>query len=106
MKGNYVKNYDKRKWSVLNRKNIVWYFSFLILTLHIIIAVQTSSMGAKIALYEEGENRLKKENQELSMNLIDSTSLTKLDLLSGEMGFKKIENTLYLQTGDSFAKAR
>lgn len=105
MRLNHTENIGKREL-VFNRRNIIWYFSFLILTLHIIISVQTSSMGAKIALYEEEEKRLMEENQELSMNMIDLTSLSKLDLLSEEMGFKKVENIIYLNAENNFAEAR
>lgn len=93
------------KLTFLNRINVVWFLAFAVFTLHVFLAIQTSSMGIKIALYEEEIKKLEKENSELSMKLINTTSLTKLNHISEEIGFKKIDNTLYLNLGDSFAKA-
>ena len=89
----------------IKRKNIIWMLFFSLLSLHVFFAVQTSSMGAKIVLYEKKIQILETENTDLSMDLISLTSLTKLNQFSEEMGYKKIYNIFYIQPEDSFAKA-
>lgn len=106
MKYNLKKNKKKNLPVIFDKRNFPWFLSFLLLSLHVFLAVQTSSLGARIALYEQEIGELESENEKLSVKLIDSTSLTKLNKISEEMGFGKIDKTLYLQPGDSFAEAR
>ncbi len=100
------KKIHKFSFSFLKRRNIVWIGVFVFLALYVFLAVQTSSVGVRISLYEEEIQNLEKQNQEPSTKLSGSTSLTKLSQFSDEMGFKKIDDTLYIQTGESFAKAK
>ncbi len=106
MRCNFQKKRKGQIYSVFGKCNIIWFLTFILLSIHVFFAVQTSSMGARIALYEEEIQNLERENENLSMSLIDSSSLTKLSGLSEELGFKKVESALYLQPGESFAKAR
>ncbi len=106
MKYSFRKRNINFKFPIFRKGNVVWFLAFVLLSLHVFFAVQTSSIGVKIALYEDEIQNLEKENEYLSINLINSTSLTKLNGLSSEKGFKKIDNTLYLKLEENFAKAR
>jgi hypothetical protein len=92
--------------SVFKRKSASWIFALILLGLHVFYAVQTSALGARIALYEEELQTLERETESLSLNLVNSTSLTSISQISENLGFQKIDNTLYIQLGESFAQAR
>lgn len=105
MRYKYQKRTKKVRPIRFEKKNAIWLLVFMLFSLQVFFAVQTSSAGADISNIEEEVGRLQKENEELSIKLISSTSLTKLSQESEKLGFKKYENTLYLQKIDSFAKA-
>lgn len=92
--------------SFMKKRNLVWPFALVLVCLHVYFAVQMSSMGARIALYEDEAIKIKNENNDLSSRLIDTMSLTKLNQKSQDMGFRKIETTYFLKLGESFAEAR
>jgi capsule polysaccharide export protein KpsE/RkpR len=109
MKFGLIKNRNYKtikNFSVFRKRNLVWFIVFILLSLNVFFAIQTSSMGVSISLYEDEINKLENAKEELSIKLIDSTSLTKLSQVSEELGFMRIENMLYLQQGDSFAKVQ
>lgn len=93
-------------FTFFKRRSLVWFLAFVLLALHVFFAVQTSAMGARIAFYEEEIQNIEKENDDLSRNLINSTSLTKLSQVSDELGYQKSGNMLYIHSEESFAKAR
>jgi hypothetical protein len=102
-----IKNNKRRiNLSFFKKNSATWLMAFVLLGVHVFLAVQNSAMGANIAFLEEEVQTLERGNESLSMDLIDSTSLTKLGQISEELGYQKIENTLYLRVGDAFAKAQ
>jgi hypothetical protein len=106
MRIKYKKNKNHINIIKINKNNLVWILVFILFSLHVFFAVQSSSTGVDISYIEDEISELEKENEEISIKLVKSTSLTKLSQASEEMGFTKIENTLYLQQIDSFAKAK
>lgn len=106
MKYKNLKRKSKLDIYKINKFNAVWIITFILLALHVYFAVQTSSMGVRISLYESEIINLEKENGELSRNIITLTSLTKLNQVSQSMGFTKIDKMVYLKAGESFARAQ
>lgn len=106
MKHNRKIKKNHSKSTRFRKRNLLWFAVFVLFSMHVFWAVQISSTGADISYIEDEISNLEKENEEISIRLVNSTSLTKLSQLSEEMGFGKIENTLYLQQIDSFAKAQ
>jgi len=106
MKYTLRKNKNKLKFMLPKKSALIWFMWMILISLHVYFAVQTSSMGAKIALYEQEAVRIENENKDLSSKLIDTMSLTKLSEKSEEMGFSKIDTTYYLSPSDNFAQAR
>ena len=106
MKYRYQKNKERIELFKSNKMGVVWFLAVILLTLNVFFAVQLSSYGARIALYEKETQEMGMRNENLSTELLRLTSLTKLGKVSGNMGFTRIENTLYLKPEDSFAKAK
>ncbi len=77
----------------------------MLLGVHVLFAVDNSSTGVKIALLEEEIHKLEEENENLSKNLLSTSSLTKINERAEGLGFLKIEKAIYLQAGQVQAKA-
>lgn len=106
MKRRFDNNESKQLKTPLKRSGFAWSLVFLLLGIHVFFAVSSSSTGVKMARLEEEIDKLESENENLTKELLGSTSLSKLNQNAEELGFRKIEDTLYLQTGQAQAKAR
>jgi cell division protein FtsL len=105
MKKRFFKNKPKTYNLPLKRSGFLWILVFVLLGVHVLFAVDNSSTGVKIALLEEEIHKLEEENENLSKDLLNTTSLTKLNENAESLGYLKIEKAIYLQTGQAQAKA-
>ena len=68
------------------------------------LTLQTVSSGAKLASLEQKEEDLTKENKELTLQLVEASSLTKLSEKAIDFGFAKPQSTVYLTQEENVAK--
>ena len=66
--------------------------------------IQLLVSGAKLADLRRRSSSLAKENEELRVALVSTTSLTELDKVSTDMGFSKPANILYIEGEETVAK--
>lgn len=98
------KRTKKRKY-IFNHKKPV--FTWLILGVFVITTVffmiQGAAHGATLANVEQQEAELTQSNQGLSRQLVEATSLSKIEQSAEELGFLKLLNTLYIQKDETVA---
>lgn len=82
----------------------VWVAIFVFVVVQIFITIQTTSAGAKLVDLEEKVKSLQLENRRLSEELVHNTSLTDVEKSANELGFKKPDNTLFINSNDFVAK--
>jgi len=89
---------------VINGRLIASCVLGIFMVFYLFVTLQTVSSGAKLASLEKNENDLNKENRELTLQLVEASSLTKLGEKAGDLGFAKPQETKYLTQEDSVAK--
>lgn len=86
---------------------IVFIFSLAIFVIfQIISAIQTSSLAAQLSHLEEEKAKLERINKDYSYEVLRASSLSKLEKRSGELGFVKPQDTLFLQLEETVAQAK
>jgi len=72
--------------------------------LYLFMTLQMVSSGTKLASLEKKEGELTKRNKELTLQLVEASSLTKLNQKAEDLGFVKPNSTVYLTQEDTVAK--
>ncbi len=70
----------------------------------VFFTIEVSTLGAQLAELENEETRLIKEKQELSVQLIDASSLSEIGEKAEDLGFKKPANIVYISEEEAVAK--
>ena len=70
----------------------------------IYFAILTSVVGDKLTILEKKETEIKSGNRELSLQIVSSSSLSKLSQESHDLGFIKPSNILYIKAEEAVAK--
>lgn len=60
------------------------------------MTVETASSGVEVAALREEESRLVSEKRNLENTLVKSLSMTDLEVRSGELGYAKPTDTVYI----------
>ncbi len=87
----------------LTRRVIVVLLMILIAE-QVLFAIQVATFGSKLAQLEQKRLEISKVNEDISKELIQSTSLTKIQTLSDKLGFEKSTIMWYLNSVDAVAK--
>ena len=98
------KNSQTKKRISLNKKMLLWTFVGLFIAIQVIFTIQTATSGARISSLESKAIELSNINKELEGKLIEATSLSKLQEKAFDLGFVKNVETVYLKSGEIFAK--
>jgi len=77
-------------------KKILICLTMFFLFLTVGITVHTSASGSELAYLEKNEEKLNKENSELSSRLVTASSLSQLSLSAVALGYDKPQDTVYL----------
>lgn len=72
--------------------------------LSIYFAIETATSGSILTRLEQEEYALSRQNQELSSQIIEASSLIKLDQKANELGFVKPNHVLYISGKESVAQ--
>jgi hypothetical protein len=97
-----------------NKKNIqktkinkipVYMVLFLVIA-QIVVSLQTVAHGSELSILEGEREQIQSENKEFNAQIIESSSLTKLNQRSEELGFADPSKTLYLKTDEEVAILR
>jgi len=102
-----IKNKSKNKKRIIpefKSKNIIWLFVAAFVSLQVFYTIQTATVGAQLANLELEEKELLKSNQDLSSNLVRSSSLSELEQTADELGFNKPLKTFYVSTDEFVAQ--
>lgn len=86
------------------KKNLL--MGFLVLTflvLNIFLSLQTVTSGSKLSNLEKTENKLVRENRQLSSDLSEATSLTLVQKSAIELGFQKPSELVYAKDVEAVA---
>jgi hypothetical protein len=102
--------HKKRKFKIklnfLSIKGVsVWMIIGAIVALQVVFTIQSSTLGATLADIEAKEKEILEENQRLTSEVVDSTSLSKIEKKTDELGFVKPEYNLYINVDNFVAKA-
>lgn len=94
----------KKSLSLRSAKKLLWTLCFILITVHVILALPTASSGATLVELERKEAELVKKNRELKDELVQSSSLFQLGENAQNLGFIKSEVTVYIDSGEVVAK--
>jgi len=86
------------------RGRVVFAVTVAIIAAQVFFAIQSSSLGMKLASLEEERLAITKQNDDISKNLIESTSLIKIQEESQKLGFARPTNMVYINPEESVAR--
>lgn len=92
------------KLPAISKKFIFWSSASFFIASYIFLTLQTVASGSKYALLEKEGKEIVKQNKELSMELMDSTSLSQINEKSERLGFVKPDKTIYIGKTETVAK--
>ena len=101
-----------RKLKILPEKNfikkskkhyLVWSYLLLVIALQVLMAIQTSSRGAKLSDLENSADTLLTEQQNLKSILVESSSITLLNQNAENFGYAKVDKTYFINVDNEFA---
>lgn len=70
----------------------------------IFMTIKVATSGAKLTMLEKEEKSLIKENETYKRQLVNSSSLSKLENASEDLGYVKPDNIIYIQKDEPVAK--
>ena len=89
-------------------KNIKKYILISILVVlavaSVMMTIETSTSGVEIARLEEKERQLLSERRDLEESLVKTLSVSELQVKSGDFGFTKASNLVYITQTEPVAK--
>lgn len=89
-------------------KNIKKYILISILVVlavaSVMMTIETSTSGVEIARLEEKERQLLSERRDLEESLVKTLSVSELQVKSGDLGFTKASNLVYITQTEPVAK--
>jgi cell division protein FtsL len=88
----------------LNTKVLASMVLGLFVVFYLFLTLQTVSSGTKLDSLEKTEQDLAKQNKDLTLQLVEASSLTKLSQKAQDLGFGKPQLTVYLTQEDAVAK--
>lgn len=97
-----LRSSNKPKTSI-RKAGVILFLIFSVL-IQIYNAISTLSLGAEIAKIEKEKKLLVEKNRELKSQLVEKSSLTKLNLAAGEKGYSPVQKTIYIETGSTSAQ--
>lgn len=79
--------------------------SVVIITLiaNIILSMQTVSSGSKLASLEKSQSELNKKNKEITLLLVNATSLTSVENEASGLGYLNSVNVAYIKESEVVA---
>lgn len=89
---------------VVNKKIVFWSSVSLFIMSYIFLTLQTVASGSKYALLEKEEREISKKIRELNTEVMSATSLTQINEKSEQLGFLKVNDTLYIDQKSFVAK--
>jgi hypothetical protein len=99
-----AKKYKRKNNKQSKRAILVWIFVILFFFGTVFTTIQTVTMGATLASLEEESEKIIEENEKLTQNLYQSTSLTKINNKAEELGYSKPANIFYINSEVPVAK--
>lgn len=95
----------KKEFSVKNTKNyILLGICGILATTSILLTIQTATSGVEISKIETKEQQLLATKKDLEESLIKTLSMNELQEKSGDLGFTKPSNLVYISSNESVAK--
>ena len=85
-------------------KTTVWIFLLVCTVITVFFAVEQAAKGSEIAVLENEETTLNKENRELTDKLVQVSSLNEVNKKANELGFTKPTKLIYVSEKESVAK--
>ena len=87
------------------KKLVLWFILAGVMVVQVFFAIETATLGANLASLEEKERELAKKNQELSDELVKTTSLSAIGGMAEKLGFFKPQKAIYITGEETVAKA-
>ena len=102
----YAKRRTKQnKISKFKKKNLVWIYLAIFISIQVYSTIQTATTGARLADLEMQAKELSEEKRVLEDRLVSKSSLKALEEKAEGLGFSRHENIVYIKPGEPFAKA-
>ncbi len=98
------KNSQTKKRLSFNKKTLLWIIVGLFIAVQVFFTIQTATSGAKISSLESKAIEFSNINKDLEAKLIQATSLSQIQEKAFDLGFVKNVETVYLKSGETFAK--
>jgi len=90
----------------LNLKSLMWIIILFFLILKVFFTIKTASLGAKLANIESKTHVVAERNQDLTYELVNSSSLSRVQDRAGELGFIKPGRIVYIESENPVAKVQ
>lgn len=99
-----MKKLSKKTKSKKSRKvTYLWVLVALFILVTVYMTIQTASAGAQLAHLEDRRVALIEENERLTRIVMQSTSLTKTEEKSEDLGFAKPQQTVFMKAHEAVA---
>jgi len=98
-----------KKYKKMKRKRIVITYVIvlgILMLASIIVTIASATRGAEISYLERKRHQSKQTYEELSSQLITSTSLTQVSSQASQLGLVKPSQIIYLDNADQVASLR
>ena len=90
--------------SFFEKRKLIWIAGVFFIVIYIFFTLQIVTSGGKLAALEKQQEEYTKKNRELTLLIVQSSSLLNLSKRSSDLGFIKPETTFYLEDEDLVAK--
>lgn len=95
----------EKRINLLTRGRFVWISIIIFVLSQIYFTIHTSELGSKLSSLEKNTLEISGENQKLKDELINATSLFKLEERAEGLGYFPNQKTVYIGSDEFVAKA-
>lgn len=87
-----------------NKKIGLWLILGLVVVFNVLFTIQTAASATDLTQIEQDQAELTKANDELKLELVEQSSLSKLGEKAQELGYDKPQAVVYAKLGEPVAQ--
>jgi hypothetical protein len=88
----------------VTKRRVAWFFAFVLVSTQIFFAIQISTMGGELAHLEHEQISIAKENQQMQLELVQKSSLSKVIESSETLGYQEPKHIVFVESDNTVAQ--